>query len=135
MTDSSAEYLRWSQSPALTPQQRQELCSLTDEGEIRDRFYRTLEFGTAGLRGLMGMGLNRMNEYIIRQATLAFARVILRSGMAEQGVCICYDCRIHSRFFAEEAANALRCCAAGRGRWRTAGRPQYTAGQNPPPAR
>lgn len=110
MTDSSAEYLRWSQSPALTPQQRQELCSLTDEGEIRDRFYRTLEFGTAGLRGLMGMGLNRMNEYIIRQATLAFARVILRSGMAEQGVCICYDCRIHSRFFAEEAANALRCC-------------------------
>ncbi len=109
MTDSNAEYLRWSQSPVLTEQQRQELTSLTDAADIRDRFYRTLEFGTAGLRGLMGMGLNRMNEYIIRQATTAFAAVILQSGLAEKGVCICYDCRIHSRFFAEEAAHVLQC--------------------------
>lgn len=109
MIDSSAEYRRWTQSPILSAQQRQELQALQDAGGIRDRFYRTLEFGTAGLRGLMGMGLNRMNEYIIRQATAAFARVILRSGKAEQGVCICYDCRINSRFFAQEAAHVLRC--------------------------
>ena len=102
------EYLRWRTSSVLSEEQRAELSSLTDEAEINDRFYRTLEFGTAGLRGLMGMGLNRMNEFIIRQATDAFAQVILESGMAEKGVCICYDCRIHSRFFAREAAHVMR---------------------------
>ena len=102
------EYERWLLSPVITESQRAELSALT-ENEINDRFYRTLEFGTAGLRGVMGMGLNRMNEYIIRQATDAFARVILESGMAEKGVCICYDCRINSRFFAEEAAHVMRC--------------------------
>ena len=101
-------YQRWLNAPQLTECQRQELASLSDE-EARDRFYRTLSFGTAGLRGLMGMGLNRMNEYIVRQATDAFAQVILESGQAEKGICICYDCRINSRFFAEEAAHVMRC--------------------------
>ncbi len=103
------EYLRWCASPVLSQEQRDELTALTDEAEINDRFYRTLEFGTAGLRGVMGMGLNRMNEYIIRQATDAFAQVILESGMAEKGICICYDCRINSQFFAQEAAHVMRC--------------------------
>ena len=101
-------YQRWLNAPQLTDSQRQELAALSDE-EARDRFYRTLSFGTAGLRGLMGMGLNRMNEYIVRQATDAFAQVILESGQAEKGICICYDCRISSRFFAEEAAHVMRC--------------------------
>ena len=101
-------YQRWLNAPQLTECQRQELAALSDE-EARDRFYRTLSFGTAGLRGLMGMGLNRMNEYIVRQATDAFAQVILESGQAEKGICICYDCRINSRFFAEEAAHVMRC--------------------------
>ncbi len=101
-------YVRWLNAPQLTDSQRQELAALSDE-EARDRFYRTLSFGTAGLRGLMGMGLNRMNEYIVRQATDAFAQVILESGQAEKGICICYDCRINSRFFAEEAAHVMRC--------------------------
>ena len=101
-------YQRWLNAPQLTECQRQELAGLSDE-EARDRFYRTLSFGTAGLRGLMGMGLNRMNEYIVWQATDAFAQVILESGQAEKGICICYDCRINSRFFAEEAAHVMRC--------------------------
>ena len=101
-------YQRWLTASLLTEAQRQELAELSEE-QARDRFYRTLSFGTAGLRGLMGMGLNRMNEYIVRQATDAFAQVILESGQAEKGICICYDCRINSRFFAEEAAHVMRC--------------------------
>ena len=103
-----AAYETWLRSPRLTQEQRQELAALTQE-QARDRFYRTLAFGTSGLRGIMGMGLNRMNEYIVRQATDAFASLILESGLAQQGICICYDCRINSRFFAEEAAHVMRC--------------------------
>lgn len=101
-------YQRWLGSPTLTIQQRAELASLTED-QISDRFYRTLGFGTAGLRGVMGMGLNRMNEYIVRQATDAFAAVICKAGLADKGICICYDCRINSRFYAEEAAHVMRC--------------------------
>ena len=106
----NADFLRWKEAPVLTADQRAELAALTDPEEINDRFYRTLEFGTAGLRGIMGMGLNRMNEYIIRQATAAFAQVILDAGLAEKGICICYDCRINSDFYAREAAHVMRCC-------------------------
>lgn len=104
------EYRRWLESPVLSGAQRQELAALEhDPAEREDRFYRTLAFGTAGLRGVMGMGLNRMNEFVIRQATDAFARVLLAAGTAKNGVCLCYDCRHNSRFFAEEAAHVLRC--------------------------
>ncbi len=105
----NTDYLRWREAPVLTREQRDELAALSDPEEINDRFYRTLAFGTAGLRGVMGMGLNRMNEYIIRQATTAFAQVILEAGSARKGVCVCYDCRINSAFFAQEAAHVLRC--------------------------
>ena len=77
MTSAEREYARWSTSDLLTPEERAELTAITGETERRDRFYRTLSFGTAGLRGIMGMGLNRMNVYIVRQATRAFAQVIL----------------------------------------------------------
>ncbi len=100
-------YQRWLNSPILTDEQKAELAAL-DESQISDRFYRTLGFGTAGLRGVMGMGLNRMNEYIVRQATDAFAAVICKAGLADKGICICYDCRINSRFYAEEAAHVMR---------------------------
>ena len=105
---SQTQYQRWLNAPTLTPEQRAELAALDDE-QISDRFYRTLAFGTAGLRGVMGMGCNRMNEYIVRQATDAFAAVIQKAGLAEQGICICYDCRINSRFYAQEAAHVMRC--------------------------
>lgn len=109
--DDRARYESWRNSPVLSGSQRQELQAISHQPEeIRDRFYCTLQFGTAGLRGVMGMGLNRMNEYVIRQATEAFARVILNQdpANADKGVCLCYDCRINSRFFAEVAAHALR---------------------------
>ena len=106
-----AEYIRWMESPVLTDAERQELAAIAgQEAEIEDRFYRGLSFGTAGLRGVMGMGTNRMNHYVVRQASEAFARVILREDPRgkERGVCICYDCRLNSRAFARVAAHAMR---------------------------
>ncbi|MGM9577852.1 MAG: phospho-sugar mutase [Evtepia sp.] len=98
-------YDRWLRSDALSPQEKAELEAL-DPKEIEDRFFGMLEFGTAGLRGVMGLGLRRMNVYVIRHATQAFAQVILAEGpqQAAKGVAICYDCRIHSAEFAREAA-------------------------------
>ena len=102
-----AAYERWLNSPCLTSDQREELAALTDE-EARERFYQTLAFGTAGLRGIMGMGTNRMNEYVVRQAAEAFAAFIVEQGDEQKGICICYDCRLNSRFFALEAAQVMR---------------------------
>lgn len=100
-------YDRWLHSSALSADERQELEALAGQaGQLEDRFLGLLEFGTAGLRGVMGLGLNRMNVYVIRHATQAFAQVILKEGSAAaaQGVAICYDCRVHSQEFAREAA-------------------------------
>ena len=105
------EYTRWLESDVLSAEERAELAAIAgQEEEIEDRFYRNLSFGTAGLRGVMGMGTNRMNHYVVRQASEAFARVILREDPRgkERGVCICYDCRIGSRDFAHVAAHAMR---------------------------
>lgn len=100
-------YSRWLNSSALTQEERNELKQIAcDPKEIEDRFYGLLEFGTAGLRGVMGLGLRRMNVYVIRHATQAFAQVILAegAGAAQKGVAICFDCRHHSQEFAREAA-------------------------------
>ena len=100
-------YKHWLASPALTPQEHAELESLAGQDqELEDRFFDQLEFGTAGLRGVMGLGLRRMNVYTVRHATQAFAQVILGEGQAEaqRGVAICFDCRLHSDEFAREAA-------------------------------
>ena len=102
-----ATYEKWKNSPALTAEERAELAALSgDEKEIESRFFGPLEFGTAGLRGTMGVGLNRMNIYVIRHATQAFAEVILAEGAeaAKRGVAVCYDCRNHSQEFARGAA-------------------------------
>ena len=100
-------YERWLASAALSPLEKAELEAMaSDPKEIEDRFFSLLEFGTAGLRGVMGLGLRRMNVHVIRHATQAFAQVILAEGpeAAAKGVAICYDCRINSADFAREAA-------------------------------
>lgn len=100
-------YENWLQSPALNLDEHDELLSIAqDEGEIESRFFGPLEFGTAGLRGIMGVGLSRMNIHIIRHVTQAFAQVILAEGAvaSARGIAICFDCRHNSLEFAKEAA-------------------------------
>ena len=101
------EYERWLASPALSAEEHAELLSIAnDEKEIESRFYGPLEFGTAGLRGTMYVGLHNMNRHIIRWATQGFANVICAEGAAAKarGVAICMDCRNHSQEFARAAA-------------------------------
>ena len=101
------KYELWLKSDALTDAEKAELrAAASDEGELESRFFANLQFGTAGLRGIMGLGTNRMNIHVIRHATESFARVILEEGpeAAAKGVAICHDCRINSRQFAEAAA-------------------------------
>lgn len=104
------QYERWLHSPALSQPEKDELAALShNAGEIEDRFFSLLQFGTAGLRGVMGVGLRRINVHVIRHATQAFANVILAEGkdFAAQGVAICYDCRVHSQEFARAAAEVM----------------------------
>ena len=112
MMDYMREYEKWLQSGALTADEVQELQSIAgDEKEIESRFYGPLEFGTAGLRGIMKVGLHQMNVYVIRWATQGFANVICAEGedAGKRGVAICMDCRHHSMEFARAAAEV---CAA-----------------------
>lgn len=104
------EYDKWMNSGVLTNDELNELRRVKDdEKEIESRFYAPLSFGTAGLRGIMGVGLNRMNKYVIRHATQGFAEVIGAEGpeAMKRGIIICYDCRINSRSFAQEAASVM----------------------------
>jgi len=107
-------YEAWLASPALTAEEKAELESIkNDEKEIESRFFAPLDFGTAGLRGTMCVGLHHMNVHVIRHATQAFAQVILEEGpeATARGVAICFDCRNNSQTFAREAA----CVMAGNG--------------------
>ena len=100
-------YENWLNSPALAQEEKAELEAIRmDEKEIESRFFDQLAFGTAGLRGTMGVGLYRMNVHVIRHATQAFAQVILEEGpeAAARGVAVCFDCRNNSGLFAREAA-------------------------------
>ena len=103
------QYQLWLDSSIIDEQTKSELRAITDEAEIEDRFYQDLEFGTAGLRGKIGAGTNRMNEYIIARATDAFAKVIKSKGeeFAKKGVAIAYDCRLFSKEFSLTAALVL----------------------------
>lgn len=106
------EYQRWLDSGALSDAERQELLSIAgDEKEIESRFYGPLEFGTAGLRGTMKVGLHQMNIHVIRWATQGFADIIAAEGETakKKGVAICMDCRVNSVAFAHAAAEV---CAA-----------------------
>ncbi len=102
-----AEYEKWLDSPSLSEREWKELHDIrNDEKEIENRFFAPLDFGTAGLRGTMKVGLHHMNIHIIRHATQAFANVILAEGdeARAKGVIVCHDCRINSDVFAREAA-------------------------------
>ncbi len=104
------EYRNWMDSPAISNCEWEELKSIAnDEKEIESRFFAPLEFGTAGLRGIMGMGLNRMNVHVVRHATQGFATVIKEEGeeACKKGIAICYDCRNNSAEFAREAAAVM----------------------------
>ena len=110
--DFMKEYEKWLASPALSAEEKAELESIkNDPKEIESRFYGPLEFGTAGLRGTMYVGLHNMNIRVIRWATQGFADVICAEGEAgkQRGVAICMDCRNHSDEFARAAAEV---CAA-----------------------
>ena len=112
MLDYKKEYERWLASDALSADEKAELKSIAgDEIEIESRFYGPLEFGTAGLRGTMKVGLHQMNVHVIRWATQGFADVIAAEGdeAKQKGVAICMDCRVHSMDFARAAAEV---CAA-----------------------
>ena len=103
-------YQKWLNSPALSAGEKAELQAIAgDDKEIESRFFGPLEFGTAGLRGTMCVGLHHMNVHVIRHATQAFAEVILAEGAeaAARGVAICFDCRNHSDDFAKEAARVM----------------------------
>lgn len=104
-------YEQWLNDEFFDEATRRELKSLTDEKEIEDRFYRDLEFGTGGLRGVMGAGTNRMNKYTVGKATAGLGKYLLDTYGAEacknRGVVIGYDTRNNSEFFSRTAANVL----------------------------
>ena len=105
-------YNEWCENLYFTEETREELKSIKDnDKEIEDRFYKELEFGTGGLRGVIGNGTNRMNIYTVRKATQGLANFIIKENGQEKGVAIAYDSRRMSPEFADEAALCL--CANG----------------------
>ena len=106
--DYKKEYERWLADSAIDEKTKAELRGIaSNQGEIEDRFYTPLAFGTAGMRGIIGAGTNRMNFYTVRKATQGLANYILAQGTEQKGVVIAYDCRTMSPEFCEEAALVL----------------------------
>ena len=108
MKDYMKIYQEWLTNPYFDEATKAELKAIEgDENEIKERFYMDLEFGTAGLRGIIGAGINRMNIYVVRRATQGLANYIIKQGAADKGVAIAYDSRNMSPEFAMEAAMTL----------------------------
>lgn len=106
------EYKKWCESPDFDEETKKELLEIKDdEKEIEDRFYKELEFGTAGLRGVIGAGTNRMNKYTVGKATQGLANYIIEQGTQDKGVAISYDSRRMSKEFSLQTALIL--CANG----------------------
>lgn len=106
------EYKRWCESPEFDEETKNELIAIKeDKNEIEDRFYKELEFGTAGLRGIIGAGTNRMNQYTVGKATQGLANYIIEQGTQDKGVAISYDSRKMSKEFSMQTALIL--CANG----------------------
>ena len=102
------KYEYWCSDKYFDKEIREELESIrNNEAEIEDRFYKDLDFGTGGLRGVIGAGTNRMNLYTVRKATQGLANYILKQGTQDKGVAIAYDSRFMSKEFADEAALCL----------------------------
>ncbi len=110
--DYKENYEAWLSNPYFDAETKKELESIAgDENEIKERFYTDLEFGTAGLRGVIGAGTNRMNIYTVRKATQGLANYIIKQNEQKKGVAIAFDSRRMSPEFADEAA----CCLAANG--------------------
>ena len=106
--DSREVYEQWLANPYFDEATKEELKNIAEEeNEIKERFYMDLEFGTAGLRGIIGAGTNRMNIYVVRRATQGLANYIAKVDKKSQGVAIAYDSRNMSPEFAQEAALCL----------------------------
>lgn len=107
--DYKSLYEQWSTNEFFDQKTRDELLSIKDDNEIKDRFYQDLEFGTAGLRGKLGAGTNRMNDYMVAKASQGFADTIIEEGeeAIKKGVVICYDVRHKSNDFARIAAEVF----------------------------
>lgn len=107
-------YLEWANNPYFDEETKQELLNIKDNNkEIEDRFYKNLEFGTAGLRGIIAAGTNRINKYIVRRATYGLANYIIKNTTEEEknrGVVIAHDNRHMSREFCIETASTLAAC-------------------------
>ena len=102
------EYKKWLESDEFDEETKKELQEIKDnEKEIEDRFYKELEFGTAGLRGVIGAGTNRMNKYTVGKATQGLANFIKKEKKEAQGVVIAYDSRNNSQEFANQTALIL----------------------------
>ena len=101
-------YQEWLSNPYFDEDTKKELTAIeNDENEIKERFYADLAFGTAGLRGIIGAGINRMNIYVVRKATQGLADYILEQGTDKKRVAIAFDSRHMSPEFADEAALCL----------------------------
>ncbi len=106
------EYQKWCESPEFDEDTKKELAQIEgNKEEIEDRFYQELEFGTAGLRGIIGAGTNRMNQYTVGKATQGLANYIIEQGTQKKGVAISYDSRKMSKEFSKQTALIL--CANG----------------------
>lgn len=102
------KYNEWLNDTAISEDDKEELETIkSDEKEIEDRFYKDLEFGTAGLRGVIGIGTNRMNKYTVTKATQGLANYIIKKNGQERGVVIAYDSRRMSNEFSEQTALCL----------------------------
>ena len=106
-------YEQWLNFPELDSDLKKELENM-NEAERSDAFYKNLEFGTAGMRGVLGAGTNRMNIYTIRKANVGYAKYLLEQGGSERGVAIGYDNRHFSYEFAIESARVLASYKIGR---------------------
>lgn len=102
------KYNKWLADPVIDEKSKKELKAIEgNEEEIKERFYKDLEFGTAGLRGIIGVGTNRMNKYTVTKATQGLANYIIKKGGQDKGVAIAYDSRRMSDIFSEETALCL----------------------------
>ena len=114
MEDYRVRYQQWLEDPFIDEETKAELRGITDENEIKERFFKELEFGTGGLRGIIGNGSNRLNRYTVGKASQGLANYIKKEGTQKQGVAIAYDSRFMSPEFAEVAglifaANGILC--------------------------
>ena len=106
------DYNEWLSNSYFDEETKKELKGIAgDEKEIEERFYKELEFGTGGLRGIIGAGTNRMNIYTVRKASQGLADYIIKNNGQDKGVAIAYDCR----FLSPEFADVTALCLAAKG--------------------